>query len=188
MRGMPRDVLVSRPESSRNVSATLHGLDPFCTWLAGTPLSQTIQTVEWVIPLVQTIHILAVAVVMTSVLMIDLRLIGLGARDQTIAAVAKRFVPFIWWPLPVLFATGSALIVAEPARALENPVFVLKMGLLLAAAGITLVCQIPLERDAAFWEVSASRRRAAGLLAALSLPLWVAIIFAGRWIAYIQVK
>jgi hypothetical protein len=95
-------------------------------------------------------------------------------------------LPFIWWPLPVLLATGALLIIAEPARALENPVFIVKMGLLLAAAGITLACQIPLQRDEAFWEVSVARKRAAQLIACASIPLWVAIICAGRWIAYVQ--
>jgi hypothetical protein len=88
--------------------------------------------------------------------------------------------------LPVLLATGALLIIAEPARSLENPVFVLKMGLLLAAAGITLACQIPLRRDESFWELSAARKRAAQLIAGASIPLWVAIICAGRWIAYVQ--
>ena len=164
----------------------MHSLDTFCTWLAATPLSQTIQTVEWIIPAVQTVHILAVAAVMSSVLMIDLRLLGLGSRDQSVAAVMRRFLPFIWWPLPILLATGATLIIAEPARALENPVFILKMGLLLAAAGITLACQVPLRSDGAFWELSAGRRLSARLIASLSLPLWVGIIFAGRWIAYVQ--
>jgi hypothetical protein len=164
----------------------LHSLDSFCIWLAATSVSQTIQTVEWIIPAVQTVHILAVAAVMTSVLMIDLRLLGLGSRDQPLAAVARRFLPFVWWPLPILLATGATLIVAEPARALQNPVFILKMGLLLAAAGITLACQIPLRKNSAFWELSAGRRRGARVIASVSLPLWIGIIFAGRWIAYIQ--
>lgn len=161
-------------------------LDSFCTWLAATPLSQSIQSVEWVIPAVQTVHILAVAAVMSSALMLDLRLLGFGSRDQTILSVAQRFLPFIWWPLPILLASGATLIIAEPARALENPVFYLKMGLLLAAVGITLVCQIPLARNAAFWDLSSHRRWAARVVASVSLPLWAAIIFAGRWIAYVQ--
>ena len=164
----------------------MQALESFCNWLAATSISQTIQTVEWIIPAVQTVHILAVAAVMTSVLMIDLRLMGLRAREQSVLAVAKRFLPFIWWPLPVLLATGLILITAEPARALQNPVFLLKMGLLLLAVGLTLVCQIPLGTNAAFWESSAGRRRAALLLASLSLPVWIAILFAGRWIAYVQ--
>jgi len=164
----------------------VQSLDSFCTWLAATPLSQSIQSVEWVIPAVQTVHILAVAAVMSSALMLDLRLLGLGSRDQTVLSVAARFLPFIWWPLPLLLASGVTLIIAEPARALENPVFYLKMGLLLAAVGITLACQIPLARNAEFWGLSAGRRWAARVVASVSLPLWAAIIFAGRWIAYIQ--
>jgi hypothetical protein len=161
-------------------------LDAFCNWLAATSLSQTIQSVGWIIPAVQTVHILAVAAVATAALMVDLRLLGVRGQEQSLAGIAKRFLPFIWWPLPILLATGAVLIIAEPARALENPVFVLKMGLLLVAAGITLACQIPLQRDPAFWEVSAGRRRAAQLIAGASIPLWVAIICAGRWIAYVQ--
>ena len=165
---------------------TSQSLDSFCSWLAATSFSQVLQTVGWIIPAVQTVHILAVAAVVAAALMIDLRLLGIRGREQSVAAVAGRFLPFIWWPLPVLLATGSLLIIAEPARSLENPVFILKMGLLLAAAGITLACQIPLRRDAAFWELSAARRRAGQLIACASIPLWSAVICAGRWIAYVQ--
>jgi Family of unknown function (DUF6644) len=164
----------------------LHSLDTFCTWLAATSTSQTIQTVNWVIPAVQTVHILAVAAVVTSALMLNLKLLGFRSSDQPLSAVAQRFLPFIWWPLPILLASGAVLIIAEPARALENPVFLLKMALLLAAACLTLVCQLALRRDPQFWELSSARRRAARLLAAAAMPIWVAIIFAGRWIAYVQ--
>jgi hypothetical protein len=164
----------------------LHSLQTFCNWLASTSLSQAIQTTEWIIPATQTVHIVAVAAVVTSALMIDLRLFGIRWQDQAVAAVTRRFVPFIWWALPVLLATGTVLIIAEPARALQNPVFLLKMALLLGAIGITLACQMPLRRDARFWEVSQGRRRAAQAIAAISLPFWVGIVFAGRWIAYVQ--
>ena len=73
-----------------------------------------------------------------------------------------------------------------PARALQNPVFLLKMGLLVAAICMTLACQLPLSKDAHFWEASAARRRGAQVIAVISLPFWVGIVFAGRWIAYVQ--
>ncbi len=164
----------------------LRSLDSFCSRLSETPLSQAIQTTDWIIPAVQTVHILAVAAVISSILMVDLRLAGLHARDQPVAAVARRFLPTVWYALPVLLATGATLIIAEPARALQNPVFMLKMSLLVLAAGITLACQIPLRRDGLFWDRSAARRRLAASIACLSLPLWIAIVFAGRWIAYVQ--
>jgi hypothetical protein len=164
----------------------LQSLDSFCNWLAATPLSQTIQTIDWIIPAVQTVHILSVAAVVTSALMINLRLLGIRRDDQSIAGVARRFLPFIWWPLPALASTGAILIVAEPARALENPVFLLKMGLLLAAAAVTLACQLPIRSNEDFWELSPGRRRAAQLIALTAIPLWIAIVCAGRWIAYVQ--
>lgn len=168
------------------MSTYLNFLDAFCAGLAGTPASQTIKSVAWIIPTLQTVHILAVATVMTSVLMIDLRLLGVGARERTMAWIARRFLPYVWWPLPVLLATGASLIVAEPVRTLESPVFLIKMGLLILAAGVTLVCQVPLRRDAQHWERSANLRWAARGIAIASLSLWVAIVFAGRWIAYAQ--
>src|SRR3954468_3786146 len=161
-------------------------LDSFCNWLPATPVSQTIQTIDWIVPAVQTIHILGVAAVVSSALMINLRLLGVRSYDQSVARVAARFLPFIWWPLLMLLATGTILIVAEPARALENPLFLLKMGLLIAAAGVTLACQLPIRSNAAFWEQSPRRKRAGQLIASTSIPLWIAIICAGRWIAYVQ--
>ena len=164
----------------------MHALDSFCGWLQQTAASQAIQTTDWAVPAVQTVHILLVAAVATSALMLDMRLLGIGARDQALAVMWRRYVPFIWWSLPFLLATGAILIVAEPARALQSPVFLLKMILLLAAVVITLICQVPLRKDPSYWESTGARRRTAKLVALTSLPLWIAIIFAGRWIAYLQ--
>ena len=161
-------------------------MDAICEWLAATPLSQTIAGVGWIIPAVQTAHILAVATVLTSVLMIDRRLIQAGGRDPSMAWVARRFLPFVWWPLPVLLLTGLTLIVGEPARTLKNPEFFLKMGLLLAALLVTLACQLPMRRDPDFWHRRSARRWAARLLAIASLLLFAGIAIAGRWIAYTQ--
>ena len=159
-------------------------LDKFCSWLEQTPLSQAIQGASWVVPSVQTVHILAIAAVMSSVLMIDLRLAGVVWRDQPVSRVYGRFRPMVWWALPVLLATGSVMIIGEPARSLANSVFQLKMALLVAAIIVTLSHQVPLGRNPAFWELSAGRRGAAQVVATLSLALWAGIVFAGRWIAY----
>jgi hypothetical protein len=164
----------------------LRSLDSFCDQLSATPFSQAIQTTDWIIPAVQTVHIIAVATVITSIVLVDLRLMGFAARKQSIAAVANRYLPPVWYALPVLLATGATLIIAEPSRALQNPIFMLKMGLLLLAVGVTLVCQLPLRKDAGYWDESESRRRKVRLIGFLSLPLWIAILFAGRWIAYVQ--
>jgi Family of unknown function (DUF6644) len=147
-------------------------------------MSHTIQTINWIVPAVQTLHILAIAAVMSSVLMINLRLVGALGRDQPLPRFSARFLPVIWWALPVLLITGAIMVIGEPMRSLENVVFQLKMCLVLAAIAITLGFQAPLKRNPAFWERTASRRGGALTMAVVSLALWVSIVFAGRWIAY----
>ena len=157
----------------------------FCDWLENTPVSETIQTVKWIVPSVQTIHILAIAAVMGSMLMINLRLLGVIGRNQPLKDYSQRFVPVIWCGLPVLLLTGAVMVIGEPARSLANWVFQMKMLLVIAAATLTFVFQRPLKRDAAYWSESRGRRTTAVLLALVSLAIWTAIVFAGRWIAYI---
>jgi uncharacterized membrane protein SirB2 len=156
-------------------------LDRFCWWLEQTDASQAIQSTPWVVPAVQTVHILAIATVLGAVLMLNLRLVGLAGVDQPLARQSQRYLPVIWWTLPVLLITGIVMIVGEPARSLKNPVFQLKMALLLAAMAVTALHQLRVARD----RCTALPNRGTALLIALpSLVLWAAIVFAGRWIAY----
>jgi Family of unknown function (DUF6644) len=139
---------------------------------------------NWVVPTVQTIHILAIAVVVSSVLMIDLRLIGLFWADRPLSRVSSRFLPLVWWPLLVLLATGAIMIIAEPARSLKNPAFQLKMSVLLAALAVTGLFQFLQRRNRAFGDLRYGSRATAAAVAIVSMLLWSAIVFAGRWIAY----
>jgi hypothetical protein len=155
----------------------------FCSWLAVTPFSLLLQNVGWIVPAVQTLHILAIGVVISAVFIVNLRLMGILGVDQSLARVSARFLIVIWWTLPVLLASGAVLIIAEPARSLGSFAFQLKMLMLALAIIVTLYCQHVLMRDAA------RRDRRGGpttakMVAVVSLLLWIGIIFAGRWIAY----
>ncbi len=160
-------------------------LDNFCAWIERTPLSQAIQVTSWSVPAVQTVHILAIAAVMASVFMLNLRLLGIVGTDRPLAEVSARIRPVIWWTLPILLLSGAILIVGEPVRSLENWVFQLKMTLLVAVIIITLAYQAPLNKDSNFWDATSGRRGAIKLIAIVSLTLWVGIVCAGRWIAYV---
>ena len=151
-------------------------LNSMCVWIDATPLSQAIQATSWVVPAVQTVHILAIAA-----LMINLRLANWVGRDQSLAQVSGRFSPVIWWALPVLLISGIFLIIGEPARALKNNIFQIKMLLVISAVFVTWFFAAPLKKNPAHWDA----RAGVGMLVALvSSALWVGIIFAGRWIAY----
>jgi hypothetical protein len=158
-------------------------LDHFCSWLESTPLSQTLQTEDWIVPAVQTLHILSIGLVLAAVLMLNLRLLNLACRDQPVTRIAARFLPVVWWTLPVLLVTGLLMIVAEPARSLENSAFQLKMVLLLSIVTLTFAVQKRIDTNR--W--SASSRLWHTGFPLLSLLLWVGVVFAGRWIAYVRV-
>ncbi|MEO6340912.1 MAG: DUF6644 family protein [Caulobacteraceae bacterium] len=149
-------------------------------------MSTLIQNIAWIIPTVQTVHILCVSIVMSSMAMIDLRMMGLGARSQSVPDMVTRFMPWVWTSLVILLLSGSILIIGEPARSLMNPAFILKMSMLICVIVVTLTLQGAIRKDVAFWEMSAPRRTAARLMALVSLLLLVAIVFAGRWIAYME--
>jgi hypothetical protein len=161
-------------------------LSEFSKWLAATPLSHIIQTTKWVIPALQTIHILSVAVVFSSAVLVDLRLWRLLNRDVPLPEMARRFLPTIWPVLLVLLITGSLLIIGEPKRSLLNSAFYLKMALLAAAIVLTAWLQWSLSSSPNFWDKDRGRRMAGQLAATLSILVWCGILFAGRWIAYTQ--
>jgi len=156
-------------------------------WLSETAASGFIRERDWLIPLLQTLHILAIAAVMSSALAIDLRVLSFArVPSQSIADTVARFAPWIWGGLIVLAVSGAPLIVAEPRRTLPNPTFQIKMTLLVLAAAATVALLISLRRDAGFYAASGRANGAARLLAVVVLALWCAVAVAGRFIAYTQ--
>lgn len=153
-----------------------------CDWLSGTRPSLLIQNVSWIIPAVQSLHILSVAVVMSSMAMLDLRLMGLTGRRHSVAAMAARLLPRMWVALAVLTISGAILVIGEPDRDLPNPAFQAKMAALAAAIVLTLVVRRQIGRQDTFWE---ARPIAAKVAAMASLLLWLGIVVAGRWAAYV---
>jgi hypothetical protein len=156
-------------------------LSTFINWLASTSLSGAIRNYYWVVPVVQSIHILGIATIMASIVMIDLRLLGVVGRSQSVADVGHRFLPWVWGALAVLASSGSILIIGEPARELDSEVFWAKMTLLACALALTGTFQHMANTREGFWE---RRRVLSGVTGAVSLLLFVGIVAAGRWIAY----
>ncbi len=158
-------------------------LKSFPGWIESTALSTTIKAAGWIVPTVQSIHIVAICVVFVSVAMLDLRLVGALDAGKSIEHMARRYLPPVWWALPVLAATGVVMILGEPERELLSPFFWSKMGLLATVLALTLGV-VRLLEDRPLAALAAPKRVAIQVAGALSLLLWVAIIFCGRWIAY----
>jgi hypothetical protein len=155
----------------------------FSDWLYTTPVSTAFRDTSWAIPTVQSIHLLAIGVIVGSAIVSDLRLAGVIATDESPRTVVRRYLPWMWSALAVLLATGLMLVVAEPGRTLGNTIFWLKMGLVLFAFLLTLTFRKPL-LDPAFDDERAHWQAVVKPAAWLSLLVWILVIFLGRWIAY----
>jgi hypothetical protein len=155
-------------------------LHQFADWLSNTTFSQKIQVTSWAIPGIQTVHIICLAALFATALMFSLRIAGRGLSTEPLQTQAPRFARAIWKLIIVLLITGLLLITAEPGRTITNPAFYAKMIMLVLALAITLwltgVARRPLESPTAVHVAAAT----------IAMLLWVAIIFCGRFIAYVE--
>lgn len=157
---------------------------PFIAMIYDSAVSTAIRDTAWIIPTVQSVHILAIAALFGSVLVTDLRLAGVLAVEESLQTVASRYMTWIWTALVVLLCTGLVMVVGEPERTLLNQIFWLKMSMVFSATVMTLLFRLPLLKpefklEHAYWA------RGTKPLAWLSLAIWIGVIFCGRWIAYV---
>lgn len=132
------------------------------------------------IPLLQTVHLLALAALLASAILLDMRLAGILARADSGAAVVRRYHPVLLLALAVLLASGAVLTWAEPERVLTKDIFWIKMALVVTAFATTFVLRTRLLRR----DEQGTRGPFDAAFGWLSLSLWIAALFCGRWIAY----
>jgi hypothetical protein len=146
-------------------------------------VSVKIQAVDWIIPLLQSIHIVGIGIVFVSSLMIALRVLGRIRADEPFAATWQRFAPWMWRALIVMVITGLLLVIGEPVREFTTLSFWMKMTLLAIATLGTALLGRSL-RPVAASGAQASFSGGAKATAIVLIALWVVIIFLGRAIAY----
>jgi hypothetical protein len=160
-------------------------LKQFAEWLSTTFPSVFIQNHNsWVIPTIQSIHIVGIGVLLGSVLMIDLRLLGWAGMDQTLRQTTSRFAPWVTAALYLQLATGILMIIGEPVRELVSFSFWAKMVLVAVSTLIAVTFQVTLRKHEQFWEEILVKRSSIRFLAVLTFLIWVCVIILGRLIAY----
>jgi hypothetical protein len=157
----------------------------FSRTIYDTAISTGIREVSWIIPAVQSIHIIAIAAVIGAAIVMDLRLAGVLATDETPQTVVRRHLPWMWGGLGLLLASGLVLGIGEPDRVMMNQVFWIKMALVLTGFVLTLLFRYPILHP----DYRLEHARMAALvkpMAWASLAVWATVVFCGRWIAYVQ--
>jgi hypothetical protein len=155
-----------------------------CQWLEKTPAAAAMRDSLWVFDITETTHTLGIILVAGTIMLVDLRLLGMGLRREPVSHVVSRIVPWTLSGFALMFLTGGWLFSAEASKLYHSPAFRIKMVLLLLAGLNALIFHLTIYRRAAAWDdlpVAPMRARLAGLF---SLVLWIGIIAAGRSIAY----
>jgi hypothetical protein len=160
-------------------------LNDFAVWLSTTLPSVFLQTHEaWMIPVIQSLHIIGIGLAVGSALMMTLRVLGWLGTDQTVPATQARFGPWLTGALCLLLASGGLLVVAEPVRELVTLSFWLKMAFVATLTALAVSFQRSVRRHEQRWEGTLARRPGVRLAAILVFVVLGCIILLGRLIAY----
>jgi hypothetical protein len=163
-------------------------LHNFATWLYSTAPSAFIRSQEvWMIPTIQSFHILGIAMALGSAFMIAMRVTGWLGADQTLLQTQERYGPWLNGALWLLLLTGALLVLAEPPRELDAVSFWLKMALVAVVAVVAWAFPRSVRGDEQRWETTIVRQTGVKWAALLTFLVWAAIILLGRFIAYDQI-
>lgn len=135
-------------------------------------------------PVVEATHVLAAVLLFGTVLIVDLRLLGLGDSSRTFARMSRETLPLTWLTFGISVVTGSLMFSTSPQTYFGNSAFQLK-ALALFGAGLNMALfQLFTARGIAAWSELRSPPRAARIAGLLSILLWSAVVLLGRWIGF----
>lgn len=151
------------------------------TTLESWPLAAHIGETWW-FPLLESIHVVGATFLVGSIVMVDLRLLGLAGTRHTVRDITSQVVPWTLGAAVVSVLTGLGLFITRAGHYAENRAFQIKMALLLLAGVNMAIYHLVTARQVAD---AADPPRAVRLAGALSLVLWVGIMLAGRWTGHL---
>ena len=152
--------------------------------LYATGVATQIRENEFAFPCIESVHVLALTLVVGSIAMVDLRLLGWASRDRPVSRLSADVLPVTWVAFGVAALSGFLLFASNAPKYADNAYFRGKL-VLLALVGLNmLVFQLLTRRGLGAWDRAAVPPRAARAAAALSLLLWTLIVAAGRWIGF----
>ncbi len=134
-------------------------------------------------PIIQALHIVGFAMLVGAVTVFDLRVLGFG-RTLPVQGLARLCLPWAVLSLLLIVPTGSLQFMAHADVLLGSRVFLLKMGLLLLAAIVAIAFHSGPYRSVSSWNTGSAAPVTARLLAAASILVWIAVLFAGKMLAY----
>jgi hypothetical protein len=153
---------------------------PFFQWCYATGIGETIRESTWLFPVIEAFHLLGLGLTAGAVLIVDLRLLGVGLIRQPAAQLWAGARPWLLGSLTLMLTTGPLLFLSEAIKCYYSFPFWVKMTSLLLVLLFTFTIQRRLTRT----DPAGDRTRAGRLTAVISLVLWFGVAWGGRWIGF----
>lgn len=153
-------------------------------WLEASALATAIRNSLYLFALIESVHVVGVATVVGTILVVDLRLLGLASGRRSFTAVASDVFRWTWVGFGLAVATGALMFATNATSYYGNTYFRLKMLLLVAAGLNMLAFELTARRSLEVWDRRSAAPPAGKRVAVLSLAIWVAVIFLGRWVGF----
>jgi Family of unknown function (DUF6644) len=159
-------------------------IEAFCQWLYDTPWAATIRSNELLFPWFESVHVLAITLVLGSIAVVDLRLLGITSRNRPVTKLIGEVLPVTWVAFAVAALTGSTLFASNAVEYIHNFPFRMKMLLMLFAGINMVVFHAVTYRGVGTWDEIGRTPFAARVAGGLSITMWIAIVAFGRWIGF----
>ena len=159
-------------------------LQELISYFENSALADNIRENDLLFPLIESVHVVSICLVVGSILVVDLRLLGLASLDRSVSRVSRGILPLTWFAFAVAVASGSLMFISNATKYLENGYFIAKL-LLIGAAGLNMVIFHAISaRNQPQWDNQARLPLQARLAGGLSILLWISVVACGRWIGF----
>jgi len=152
----------------------------FFQWCEASGIGETIRKSSWLFPVIEAVHLLGLGVIGGAVLVVDLRLLGLGLRRQSAAQLTRDAQPWLVGSLVLMIVTGGLLFLSEAIKCYYHDAFWFKMSCLFLAIVFTFTIQ----RKVIMTDESRLRPLWSKVVAVVSVLLWAGVGIGGRWIGF----
>ncbi|HET7382832.1 MAG TPA: DUF6644 family protein [Pseudolabrys sp.] len=159
-------------------------IDRTLGWLQATPVAKAISENEILFPWIESVHVLAIVLVVGTISIVDLRLLGVASLDRAVSRLIRDVLPYTWGAFVIAAVTGSLMFSSDAVHYAHNFFFRGKL-VLLALAGLNMaIFHLVGIGDVARWGKTQQTPLAAKAAAAVSLLVWVTVVAFGRGIGF----
>ncbi len=159
-------------------------VSPLLTWLQESALATGIRDSLLLFPLLESVHVIGLALVFGTIAIIDLRLLGLASTQRSFNRMASDIMTWTWGAFAVTALTGVLMFITNATVYFHNAYFRAKIALLLLAAVNVVVFELTARRTIGRWDRAPSAPPIGKVVATVSLVVWIAVIFTGRMIGF----